>query len=276
MDRDGLPLDYTTLGNPETPGVVLLHDTGEDARSWHPLALALSRDFFVVLPDLRGHGHSGCPDSATDYSIDAFTADLGALLDHLGLELAAVGGAGFGALVALHFACQNPTRIAGLVLCDATPAPAHAAYDDDLREYEDALRSFAEDACLRGMHRLARDAAAGIDDPFLAGGVRQVYLRVSPEALAGAASTRANRPDLVPVLGEQLGSVPVMLCYGALGPFGSAAAIMARELPQARVAVFRDVVLAPHLAAPDAFAEQLYAFFDALERGQGIAGSFTV
>lgn len=276
FEHDGLSIEYSIAGDPQTPAVVLLHDAGEDGRSWFPHALALSRDFCVVAPDLRGHGKSGAPPEPSGYSMDAFTGDLRALVDHLGLELAAFCGAGLGALVALQFATEHPARVAGLVLCDVTPAPDNPAYDAPLREYEKAVQAFAAEAQRRGMHALARDASVGIGDRFLAQGIRAQYLRISPEALAGAAAARLSRPDLVPLLGPRLASTPVMLCYGALGPFGTAAAVITRELPAARVVTFRDVVLAPHMAAPDAFSEQLGAFFDALESGGVVAGPVTV
>lgn len=276
FEHDGLALHYATLGDPETPPVVLLHDTGEDSRSWYPLALALSRDFFVVSPDLRGHGLSDAPEAPGAYALELLAGDLGAMLDELGLDLAAVGGQGLGALVALEFAVEHPERAAGLVLCDATPAADHPSYDDGLHEYEEALRSFAGDAGRYGMHRLAKDAASGMADAFLGAGVRQVYLRLSPEALAGAAYARQFRHDLTALLPERLAGVPVLLCYGELGPFGTAAALMSRQVSQARVAVFRGVAMAPHIAAADAFCDQVYAFFDAIERGEPVAGSVTV
>jgi len=276
FERDGLALHYSTLGDPETPPVVLLHDAGEDSRAWHPHALALSHDFFAVSLDLRGHGLSATPDEPGAYAIDALAGDLGALLDELGLGLAAICGQGLGALVALEFAVEHPERVAGLVLCDATPAPDHPSYDDDLRNYEEALRSFAADAQAYGMHRLAKDASAGMNDLFLAGGIRQLYLKVSPEALAGAALARQQRRDLGPLIPERLARIPVLLCYGELGPFGSAAAVMSREVPQARVVIFRGVAMAPHIAAAESFCEQVYGFFDAIERGEPVSGSVTV
>ncbi|MBC9726776.1 alpha/beta fold hydrolase [Streptomyces sp. TRM68367] len=82
------------------PALVLLHGRGPDHRSLLPLARLLA-DATEVLPDVRGYGRSVCADPAR-HTWAQYVADVVALLAHLGLERAVVGGTGLGGTVALR------------------------------------------------------------------------------------------------------------------------------------------------------------------------------
>ena len=70
----------------------------------------------VIHADFRGHGQSevGPPECL---SIDTLAGDLAALLDHLGIDQAIVGGISMGAAAALRLAVRQPERCRALVLC---------------------------------------------------------------------------------------------------------------------------------------------------------------
>lgn len=68
----------------------------------------------VILLDLLGHGKSDKPTDPRELRIDFF-ADHGlALLDHLKIEKALIGGVSLGAITALQMAAQEPDRCLGL------------------------------------------------------------------------------------------------------------------------------------------------------------------
>jgi pimeloyl-ACP methyl ester carboxylesterase len=113
------------------PAVLLLHSGVTDRRMWDPLVPALSHEFRVVRPDLRGYGDSPLP--SQEY---ADADDLDALLDHLGIADAAVVGSSFGGRVALELATLHPARVSSLVLLCAAlrgvePTPDAAAFGDE-------------------------------------------------------------------------------------------------------------------------------------------------
>jgi pimeloyl-ACP methyl ester carboxylesterase len=97
--------------------VVLVHGLGANLRFWYynllPALAAINR---VVFFDLRGHGLSSMP--RTGYTAHVMAADLGALLDFLGIGEAHVVGHSFGGRVAISFAQQSPKRVKSLVLAD--------------------------------------------------------------------------------------------------------------------------------------------------------------
>jgi pimeloyl-ACP methyl ester carboxylesterase len=97
-----------------------------------PLARELAaRGNRVITFDPLGHGESDRPRDMWRYSMAAFAVQLVALLDHLELERAVVGGTSMGANITLEVAALAPDRLQGMViempvLDNAIPACAAA------------------------------------------------------------------------------------------------------------------------------------------------------
>lgn len=97
--------------------IVLAHGLLMDGRMYTRLAPALAeRGHRVVTVDLPGHGESAQPHDMTAYSMQQYGRDVIALLDHLGVTQAVVGGTSLGANVALEVAVLAPSRVRALVL----------------------------------------------------------------------------------------------------------------------------------------------------------------
>jgi pimeloyl-ACP methyl ester carboxylesterase len=93
---------------------VLLHGLGAPQRSWDRVAPLLAPHVRVVTYDQRGHGASA---AASDYSLDAFLADLQAVLDASALEDPLLVGHSFGSLLAVEHAAGH-SGCAGVVGVD--------------------------------------------------------------------------------------------------------------------------------------------------------------
>lgn len=106
---------YAERGSPAGLPVVLLHGLFFSRRMFDRLAAGLPDHRFLLL-DLRGHGRSTRPAEAAAYSWPAMASDVTALLDHLGIDKAVVGGLSLGADVALAFAAAHPERLLGAVI----------------------------------------------------------------------------------------------------------------------------------------------------------------
>ncbi|MFE3176343.1 alpha/beta fold hydrolase [Amycolatopsis sp. NPDC059090] len=114
--HDGQRLCYTEYGSGDRV-VVLMHGIMFTRRMHAPLARRLARaGFRVVTLDLLGHGDSDRPTQSWRYSMPAFGEQAVALLDHLEIEDAVVGGTSLGANVALEVAVAAPSRARGLVV----------------------------------------------------------------------------------------------------------------------------------------------------------------
>ncbi len=113
---EGNRLEFTEYGFGDNL-VVLLHGQLMLRRMHEPLARAIAAEGYrVITLDLLGHGRSDRPDDARLYSMTAFGRSVIALLDHLGVASAVVGGTSLGANVSLEIADAAPERLRGMVL----------------------------------------------------------------------------------------------------------------------------------------------------------------
>jgi pimeloyl-ACP methyl ester carboxylesterase len=116
FEFDGRPLSYAVYG--EGPRVtVLLHGLLFSRRMHGPLAEELARrGNRVVTLDLLGHGESDQPPDMWRYSMPLFARQVVALLDHLDIDEAVVGGTSLGANVTLEVAAAAPERLRGMIV----------------------------------------------------------------------------------------------------------------------------------------------------------------
>jgi len=113
---EGSRLAYTIYGEgPRT--FVLVHGLLLSQRMHRPLARALAaRGNRVVTLDVLGHGRSDRPQDMTRYSMPFFGEQMIALLDHLEVDEAVLGGTSLGANATLEAAVRAPERVRGMVL----------------------------------------------------------------------------------------------------------------------------------------------------------------
>jgi pimeloyl-ACP methyl ester carboxylesterase len=113
---DGYQLAYTIHGRgPRT--TVLLPGLLLSQKMQTPLAEDLaSHGNRVVTLDFLGHGDSDRPKEMGRYSMPEFGRQAVALMDHLQLEQAIVGGTSLGANVALEVAALAPERLRGMII----------------------------------------------------------------------------------------------------------------------------------------------------------------
>lgn len=101
------------------PPMVLLHGTLQTGEGMRHLAEKLSQHGEVVVPDLRGRGATSQP--LEGYDPASMAEDVGALIDHLGVEPVVAIGRLHGGLVSYHLAARRPELIRAIVLGDTTP-----------------------------------------------------------------------------------------------------------------------------------------------------------
>ena len=94
---------------------MLVHGLGLSGELWNRVADALGDGYRLVRVDLRGAGRSRELERA-ELSLERWAADLGAVLDGLGIERPVVVGHSLGAAVALKYALERPDGVGALVL----------------------------------------------------------------------------------------------------------------------------------------------------------------
>lgn len=106
----GIRLHYDLVGEGEP--VALLNGVMMTAQSWAFQTSALRSRYRCVLHDFRGQLLSDKPEEP--WSLEDHAADLGALLDHLGIESCHVVGTSYGGEVGMLFALAAPERVRSL------------------------------------------------------------------------------------------------------------------------------------------------------------------
>jgi len=175
FEHDGLSLAYDDIGPRGGGATILLHGFASNrAEMWRRLgwyAAFERRGVRVTAPDLRGHGESAKPHAPEAYARARMTADVFALMDHLGLERATLFGFSLGARLALTAALAAPGRVKNLILGGVGgklfDPPREGAYMAEAMEAENAdsistplLKSFRQFADEQGEDRVALAALA--------------------------------------------------------------------------------------------------------------------
>jgi pimeloyl-ACP methyl ester carboxylesterase len=199
---NGIELAYERRGGGAP--LVLIHGYPLDHTIWEPVASLLENDFDLILPDLRGFGQSASP--RTPYLLADLAADLAALLDHLGIERAALAGHSMGGYVALAFARAYPRRLLGLGLV----ASQSVADPPDKKAARHAMAGRVE---ADGVGEVAGSMPALLTaNAALQSRIELLILRQTPAGVAAALRAMAERQDSTPLLpGFEF---PVVIVHG--------------------------------------------------------------
>ncbi|MFC9791921.1 alpha/beta fold hydrolase [Streptomyces sp. NPDC127584] len=239
--------------------VLLLHSGVCDRRMWDgQVPVLAAAGHRVVRCDLRGFG-----DTPVD-AVHVHADDVRDLLDHLGIERAAVVGASFGGTVALELAVRHPGRVASLALL-ASGIPGFEP-GEELRAWGDREDALLEAGDLDGAVELNVDTWLG---PEAGPGARALVREMQRHAFEVQLAAPEEFDPVTPAIGpgDLTGiGVPALVVTGAhdLADFRAVADDLTRLLPGARRV---DLDWAGHLPAlerPDETARILADFLAAV------------
>lgn len=129
----GPRLTYFEWGEVGSQPVLLLHATGFHARCWDQVVHALGPGYHVFAVDMRGHGRS---ERVPPYIWDSFGADIGELVEHLGLQDAIGVGHSMGGHCLVQVAAAHPGAFRRLVLVDPVIFDPDAYTHDRYRGFD--------------------------------------------------------------------------------------------------------------------------------------------
>jgi pimeloyl-ACP methyl ester carboxylesterase len=109
---NGLNMYYETHGSGRP--LILLHGGLGSGEMFGPNIAALAANHQVIAPDLQGHGRTA--DIDRPISLEAMADDIGALIDHLGLDKPDVVGYSLGGGVALFTALRHAEKVRKVVI----------------------------------------------------------------------------------------------------------------------------------------------------------------
>lgn len=253
------------------PPLVLAYGIGGNADLWDVNVAALAARRRVVLWEPRGHARSDSPEDPARYSFARWTLDLKAVLDHLGIRTAHVGGLSLGAGIATRFTLAFPGRVRSLLVTNSSSAVGLPLSVDNLvmraRSIEvtltqgmDAMAEFSMASNPNVANRLALDPSS--KDEFYA-----YYRRLTPIGYANSLRTLLAMDHITDRLREI--RVPTLLIGGDRDP-----SLAPMRVMHARVRGSKLVVLSPasHFAnrdQPDAWNRAAVEFLERCDAGAG-------
>jgi pimeloyl-ACP methyl ester carboxylesterase len=191
--------------------LVLLHAFPLDHRLWRRQAEAPPRGWRLLLPDLPGFGGSRVFDKPP--SVDEMADRAAALLDHLKVPRAVIGGCSMGGYGALAFARRHADRLRGLILCD-TRAEADSP---EAKATRDKTIAFVRDnpvsALVEQMLPKLLGETTRRERPEVSAEVTRIGSEQKPEAIIAALEALRDRPDATPALSAI--AVPTAVLVGA-------------------------------------------------------------
>jgi pimeloyl-ACP methyl ester carboxylesterase len=269
---DGLRLRYRDYpgGAPDSgahdprtrPPLLCLHGLTRNARDFEPLAARFAGEWRLIVPDMRGRGHSEYARDAGSYSLDSYVDDTVRLLHQLDCGPVAAVGTSMGGMIAAAMAQAKAWPIVAAVLNDIGPQiePAGLAR---IREYVGQGGSFET-----WMHaaRHLRAQAGGAHPDFaigdwlafakrvmIVGGNGRIVFDYDMKIAEPFQATNDHEPDLWPMF-RALGGIPTLVLRGELSNLLSAATVkrMKAEWPGLKAITVPRVGHPPTLAEPQA------------------------
>jgi len=249
LDRDGVEIYFETHG--EGPALLLTHGYSATSQMWRPQFDAFAKDHTLIVWDMRGHGRSASPENDAAYSERLTTADMAALLEHLGFSSAIIGGLSLGGYMSLAFYADYPEMVEALLIIDTGPG-------------------FKKDAAREAWNRTAETRAADIE----ARGAHALAGRSPEQATAEHRNLRglvyAARHMLTQHTSRVIESlpgisVPALIVAGARDErFLAATDYMAAKIPGARKVIIPDAGHAVNMDQPERFNAAVRSFLDDL------------
>jgi pimeloyl-ACP methyl ester carboxylesterase len=252
---NGIEIDYEDTGRGRP--IVLTHGHMSSRIAWNGQHQAFADRYRVISWDIRGHGQTVSPDDPAQYSLDLTVADVHALLGHLGIGRAVIGGLSLGGYISLAFALAHPEMVEALVICDSGPG-----YRNDQARAQWNERAFARAADLEANGLTTLESRSRE--------VRESRARHrSAQALAHATRGMLAQQGSTVIDGLPSISVPTLVIVGDQDqPFLAPCEYMAKKIPGARLEVIAGAGHSSNLDQPEAFNRILLDFLDSLPHGR--------
>lgn len=199
---------YKEMGDGET--IVFLHGFCGSMAYWDKVAPVLSKDYHVILIDLRGHGNSSSSD--VPFTIDDMAKDIKEVLESLQVGQFYLFGHSLGGYITLSLVEHYPEKIKGYGLIHSTAFPdsdeakqgrinaANSIENDGVQPFIDGLvpKLFSDNSLLNLKEEVENTRKIG-------------YSTSSKAAIQTLLAMKA-RPDRNIVLEEK--NIPVLLVAG--------------------------------------------------------------
>jgi len=248
--------------------LVLAYGIGGNVGMWDVNVPGLAARHRLVLWEPRGHARSDSPADPARYSFGRWALDLKAVLDHLGLRRAHLGGLSLGAGIATRFALRFPSRVRSLVVTNSSSAAGlplswenvvmrARSIEITLTQGMDAMAEYAMQANPNVAERLALDPAAKAE--FYA-----EYRQLAPIGYANSLRALLAMDHITGELGRL--RMPVLLLGGDRDPSLGPMRVMRRRIRGAKLVVLSPASHFANRDQPEAWNRAVLAFLARCDR----------
>lgn len=260
---DGVPLNVAIAGNPNAPGVLLIHGIGQSHASFRrQLESSLSDDFYLVAFDLRGHGNSAKPwDSLAYTRSETWAEDVHAVIAATGLVKPVVVAWSYGTLVLADYLREFGVGNIGAINFVGSfggMIPMEPPDDPELMKRFSSIRRLQLSASVADNTQAAEQSVDWLTHDAMAPDAFQLAVRVNmmlPSYVRRALVTRHfDNRDLVGAL-----SMPTLISMGEHDPSTprSAAEALVGQLPDGETSYYAGAGHSVFVEAPDRFNREL-------------------
>ena len=271
---NGIELAYDVYG--DGLPLVLAHGFTATKEMWDGQIGPFSEKYRVIVYDARGHGESEAPPAGdAGYTLDTFVDDQRALMEHLGIAQAYVGGLSMGGMIAMRFALKHPQMTRALLLLDT--AAGLGAMGEHMANREAMAATVASQgvaATMRGLHAQRAEAMGMARPEDLPSGV-QAHIerldRMSVDGFLGAGRALGEQESVLERLSE-IGS-PTLILVGDQDPLRGPSEQMKERMPDARYTLIKGSTHGTCLWQPEVFTSAVLDFLGEVDAGRPVAGS---
>lgn len=176
----GIDVFYQVDGDPKNPPLIFSNSLGTDHSMWNGQVSNLSKIFYVIRYDTRGHGRSSSPKGP--YSIELLGYDVLNLLDFLGVGKVSFCGISMGGVIGQWLGINASKRIGKLILANtATKVGTETAWIERANLVrKNGLNDIADSAPLRWFTSEFYEASPSV--------VNSMVVKLKNESVEGYAS----------------------------------------------------------------------------------------
>ena len=250
------------------PILMLVHGFSANNSTWLQFADKLPDNYYLIAPDLAGHGKSS---EAESYDLERQAERLKALAEHLNLEPFHIVGNSMGGAISAIYAARFPEDVASLILIDSAGLDGEnqSQFFAELEEGHNPLIA-TDEASFEYRMDLILEKQPPLPWPIRPALIRETVERAELNKVIFAdmlaTRERMDQNEMKRMISSNV-NMPALIMWGEKDRVldVSAVAEFKKVIPQAEVKIYPDLGHVPMLEDPSASAETITQFISRID-----------